>query len=235
MKKLLLSFLALTLIATVSTAQDEKAFAKGRMTVSLGAGFGIYGTKVHTEYDQQVPYWNGSSIAWETRRYTNDTTDGAISAIYPLTFEYGVTNWLGLGARFAYSGYFQETDSISGVQSKVRAMDVDFVANFHLVKSRRFDMPICVTIGYSNIHFWSNDPANSQAKDNGLNYGIGLMPRIYFGNHIGMFFNLGYVGYNYPSFVFFNDTDSNLNSVNNWKYSLKGNGLNMGIGLIGKF
>ena len=188
---------------------------------------------MHTEFDER--YWNFSHNAVEERRVKNDTTDAAASAIYPLSFEYGVTNWLGLGARLAWSNYFEETDSISHIKPRVRAIDAAFVANFHLVKSRRFDMPVSLTLGYSNFRYWSNDPFDSQAKDNGLSFGLGLTPRIYFGNHIGMYFNLGYAGYSYPSVLFSNDADSNVNDENNWLYKLKGNGVNIGIGMIGKF
>ncbi len=80
------------------------------------------------------------------------------------------------------------------------------------------------------------DNGNAMAKDNGLNYGIALIPRIYFGDYIGMFFNLGYMGYSYPSITFSNNSDSNLNNDNNKNelFKLKGNGVNIGIGLIVK-
>ena len=239
MKKITLTIAAIALFINASTAQDAakfpKAFKQGDFTVSLGAGLGVYGTKIHSEYQYNAVVWTGSGFATETRTFKSDTTDGAFSAIYPITFEYGVTSWLGIGVRAAYSNYFEETDSISGIKGKVRSYDADLVVNFHLVKSKHFDMPISLTLGYSNIKFWQNDAVNSIAKDNGLNYGIALVPRIYFGNHIGMFFNVGYAGYSYPSFDFSNDNDPNINNTQHWKYSLKGNGINLGMGLIGKF
>jgi hypothetical protein len=149
--------------------------------------------------------------------------------------EYGVTNWLGVGARFAYSDYFEEKDSITGIKAQFTSIDAGLALNFHLVKSKRFDMPISVNFGYSSFKYLSNDTKGSKGKDNGLNYGISLLPRIYFGDHVGMFFNLGYAGYTYPSIQFSDNTDSNLNDENDWKYKLKGSGANLGIGLIAKF
>jgi len=219
MKKIIIvATLALVFITNTSNAQD-KAFKKGDITVDLGIGFGIYGTKIHQKFGN----------------FTKDTTDAAASAIYPLKAEYGITNWLGIGARFAFSNYAEERDSITGIKPTSRGIDAAIVANFHLVKSKRFDMPISLTFGYSKFSILSNDNFGTKAKANGLGYGISLLPRIYFGNHIGMFFNIGYMGYNYPNIKYSNNNDSDLNKTWNAKVSLKANGLNMGIGLIGKF
>jgi hypothetical protein len=221
MKKVLLTIAAIAVFMNVN-AQD-KAFQKGNVCVGLGIGLGIYGTQIHSEAT-----YGGVTVE-------DDTTDGAIAAIFPLTVEYGVTNWLGIGGRFAYSNYFTEKDSITGYKQKTTGMDADLMLNFHLIKSRRFDMPIVVTVGYSNLKIQSNDPWNSMAKDDGLNFGLALNPRIYFGDHIGMFFNVGYAGFNYNSLQYSNDLDSNLNDTNNYKLQLKGNGANLGLGLIVKF
>lgn len=237
MKKIILSItLAFFFITNISNAQD-KAFKKGDITVDAGIGLGIYGTKIHSEYNQNYLAWTGSGFTTLTRRVKKDTTDGAASVIYPIKAEYGITNWFGLGARFAYADYFEEKDSITGIKPKVTGIDFGLIANFHLVKSKRFDMPISLNIGYSHFKYLANDPNNSMGKDNGINYGLSLLPRIYFGNHIGMFFNVGWAGYKYPSVQFSNKNDSNINDDNNqdWKYSIKGSGLNIGIGLIGKF
>jgi hypothetical protein len=92
-------------------------------------------------------------------------------------------------------------------------------------------MPISFMIGYSNFKYDANNPNpvdNLIATDNGLNYGISLIPRFYFGNHIGVFLNLGYMGYNYPSI----SISSNLNQLDYSKFSIKGDGGNIGVGLI---
>jgi len=232
--KLLLIGLLFTSFAV--KAQD-KAFEKGKITIDLGAGVGLYGTKVHEEYNQKEYYWTGSGIGTRTKRIKHDTTDASGAFIFPLQVEYGITNWLGIGARFAYANWIEERDSITKIKPKATSIDAGLVLNFHLIKSRRFDMPISLSIGYSNFKFMANDANDGIAKDNGMFYGIGLVPRIYFGDHIGMFFNLGYAGYNYPSVQFSDKNNSNINTKDDkdWKYKLKGNGANIGIGLIGKF
>lgn len=232
MKKLTLTIAAVALFLNFTKAQD-KAFKKGDITVDLSAGFDLYGTKLHTEYNQQVYDLSGS----HTVRYTHDTTDGAGGSHFPLKVEYGVTNWLGVGARFNFSNFIEETDSITHIKPTTRGIDAGLVLNFHFIKSHRFDMPLSLTFGYSHFSIHGNDTAQTMAKANGLGYGISLMPRIYFGEHIGMFFNVGYMGYNYKNIIYSNKDYSNLNkqSFQDAKFSLKANGLNMGIGLILKF
>ena len=252
MKKIFLSFLLTTFSLSLLTAQEDKAFHKGSITVDPSIGFAIYKTKSHSEHDED--YWNGTSVV--SKRVVQDTTDGAGSTIYGLNGEYGVTDWLGVGVRFAYSHYIQETqhDTVlfpTGVETfsykpKARSVDFGINVNFHLVKGKRFDMPICLTFGYSNFKLSNNNPdtdpssydnSGSVGKDNGMNYGILLMPKIYFGKtqHVGLAFHIGYMGYKYPSLQFSNNGDSNLNDNNNWKFRLNGNGFNIGIGLSIKF
>ena len=254
MKKIILSFLLTAFSLSLLTAQDDKAFHKGTITVDGSIGFVLYKTKSHTEQDEQ--YWTGTSIA--TRRVTKDTTDGAGASIYALNGEYGVTDWLGVGFRFGYSNYIEGTqnDSIYNISTltynkisykpKARSIDFGVNVNFHLVKSKRFDMPICLTLGYSNFKYSENNPdtdissydnSGAVAKDNGLHYGILLMPKIYFGKeqHIGLAFHVGYLGSSYPSLQLSDASDSNINDNNNAKYKLKGNGFNIGIGFSVKF
>lgn len=246
MKKITLIVLVFCLTGMTLKAQD-KSFQKGNIIVDLGIGFAYYGTKLHNEYDQE--YWTGSSFA--TKRIIEDTTDAAASVIYPLSLEYGVTNWLGVGARFGFSNYIEgtENDTINGVaysyKPKVTSMDIGLLLNFHLIKTKRFDMPIELLVGYSKFKYLANNPNSNPAgspdngnltgKDNGMNYGIAVVPRLYFGDHFGMFINAGYMGYAYRSVSFSNNSDSDVNNDNNQKFRLKGNGFNMGIGFVAKF
>jgi hypothetical protein len=247
MKKIILVTAAFCFLLSGLKAQDEKAFHKGSIAIEAGVGLAIYGTKIHTESDQKV--FTGSGFV--TKRIVDDTTDGAGSTIYTINGEYGVNDWLGLGLRFGYSNYFEDTehDTIFGTaytyKPKVRSVDFGLNVNFHLVKTKRFDMPICVTLGYSNFKYWQNNPnsnfpglpdnGGAMGKDNGMNFGILLVPKIYFSDHVGMYFNIGYMGYKYPSIAFSNNSDADLNNDNNWKYTLKGNGFNIGVGIAAKF
>ncbi|MDF2436236.1 MAG: hypothetical protein K0Q95_612 [Bacteroidota bacterium] len=220
MKKITITIAAIAMALNVATAQD-KAFQKGNITVDLGVGFDIYGTKIHQEILGLV----------------HDTTDAAGGAHFPLKVEYGVTNWLGVGARFNFSSFIDETDSITKTQATTKGLDAGLVLNFHLIKSRRFDMPLSLTFGYSRFIVDGNDVNQTMAKAHGMGYGISLLPRIYFGDHIGMYFNVGYMGYNYKNVIYSNEDYQNLNEQvwQDAKVSIKADGLNMGLGLIVKF
>ena len=245
MKKITLIALVICTSISATYAQD-KAFHKGSITIDPSIGIVVYKTKSHFEQDS---IYNNVTV-----RSTKDDEDGAAATIYSLTAEYGVAAWLGLGFRFGYSNYFEETKKDSAFnfntfkydyysyKPEARSIDFGLNVNFHLVRGKRFDMPICLTIGYSNFKYSENNPdddlssndnGNAVAKDNGMNYGILLMPKIYFGEaqHVGLAFHIGYLGSNYPSITTSDNSDSNLNDNSNALFKLKGNGFNMGIGL----
>ncbi|MES2286303.1 MAG: hypothetical protein V4547_11495 [Bacteroidota bacterium] len=230
MKKITLTFVAIALIINTSNAQ-KKAFHKGAVIVDLGIGVSVYKTDLEDAYNNQV--WNGSSFS--TTRIKKDTTNAAAATVYPLNIEFGLKNWLGIGARVAYSKYFSEKDSISGLKVGVTGIDAGLVLNLHLIKTNRFDLPIGVTLGYSSFKLDSKDTLNTIAKDNGFNYGFAAIPRFYFGEHIGLSFNLGYTVYSYPSILFSNKNDSNLNNDTDRVFKLKASGVNIGVGLLIKF
>ena len=148
MKKHLLAILVISLFTGKSIAQD-KSFEKGTITASFGASFAIYKTKSHSE----ITNYLGTVTV-------QDTTDGAGSAIYSLSGEYGVTDWFGAGVRFGYSNYIEETkhDTVYNVpytyKPKVSSYDLDFVFNFHFIKTKRFDMPVSILIGYSHFKYF---------------------------------------------------------------------------------
>lgn len=222
MKKNYLLLIAGVFLSINSFGQaKEKAFAKGKLVISPSASFGLYGTKTHSEW------------SYLSDHHSSDTTGGALSAVYALNLEYGITNWLGIGGRFGYSKYIASADSTNNyIKPNVYGWDGDLTVNVHLVKSVHFDMPIQLTVGYSHIKYKALNAKNGMAEGGGLNYGIALVPRIYFGKHIGMFFNVGYAGYNYPNLVL-SDNSGTFNNVN-YTFKLKANGANVGIGLVVK-
>ena len=230
MKKITLTLIAITMLINSSSAQ-KKAFHKGVVIVDLGIGVSAYKTDLEDAYNSKV--WNGSSF--NTVRVKKDTSNASAAAVYPFNIEFGLKNWLGIGARVAYSKYFSEKDSISGLKVGVRGIDAGLVLNLHLIKSNRFDLPIGLTLGYSNFQLDSKDSLNTIAKDNGLNYGFAAVPRFYFGEHIGLSLNLGYTVYSYPSILFSNKNDSNINDDTDRVFKLKASGANIGIGLLIKF
>jgi hypothetical protein len=227
-------FLSLITLHLFSQDADEKAFKKGNFIITLGAGMGGYGTEMHESYLADSAYWDGTNLSWYKVQKDTTRNSGAVSVVIPLTLEYAVTNWLGLGLRGGYSNYLGKDSTVSQ-DPKVSCIDVDGIVNLHFIKSKHFDMPLCINVGYSIFTYKAMDALESMAKDNGINFGLGLNPRIYFGEHFGMHFDLKYAAYVYPSLNFSNSTDSNINDNNQEKFSLKGKGLNFGLGFQYKF
>ncbi len=220
MKKIIL-LLVVAACMGLQTKAQEKAFIKGKVIISASASLGVYATKINSE-------WDYLSI-----HEAHDTNSGAASGVYALNLEYAVNNWLGIGGRFGYSKYYAETDKATGTKPYVNGWDGDLTLGLHLIKTVHFDMPVQFTFGYSHIKYLALDTRNGIVAGGGLNYGIALVPRIYFGKHFGMFFNVGYMGYNYPNLTLSDNT--NVYNIINYKFKLKADGANVGLGFMFKF
>lgn len=214
MKKNVLIILSLLTISIATQAQD-KAFQKGNIVIDAGVGVAAYATLLHTE------------VATSSGTLSRDIKDNAASAIYPFQAEYGLKNWFGLGARFAYSNYYDSANTES------RGLDFDILVNFHLIKTKRFEMPITLILGYSNLKIKYNDAFGTIVKDNGSNSGFMLTPRFYLTDHFGLFINLGRLRYSYPSLIISNSSNTNIFGPNT-TVALSGMGLNFGLGLVVK-
>lgn len=216
------------LLTCLSFAVYSQAFHKGAIVLDLGIAANISNATVQDEYNTSL--WNGTSFT--NVRLKKDTNNLTAAAVYPVTIEYGVKNWLGIAGRFAYSKYLSQVDSLSGAKSAIRGLDAGVILNFHFIKTKRIDIPLGITVGYSNFKMESKDSLKSMATDHGLNYGFSVVPRLYFGEHFGLSLNLGYMAYTYPSLLFSNANNSNLNNANDRVFSLKTSGTNIGIGIL---
>ncbi|MGB3948015.1 MAG: outer membrane beta-barrel protein [Bacteroidia bacterium] len=224
-------FLLVASILTSYTTVNAQSFHKRAVVVDFGAGINISQTEIKQQYNRQV--WNGSGFT--IMPVKKDTTDISGAFVFPLTVEYGLKNWLGVGGKIGYAKYFTSNDSLGNAESDVRGLDAGILLNFHFIKISKFDLPLGVTFAYSNFKMISNDSLQTIAKDNGFNYSFSANPRFYFGNHIGVSVNLGYTVYTYPSLLFSDKNDSNLNDNDDMKFKLKSSGGNIGVGLLVKF
>lgn len=229
MKKNLLLIFAVALSSF--TALNAQSFRKRAVVVDFGAGVTISQTQIEQQYNSQV--WNGSGFTIVPIQ--KDTTDVSGAFVFPLTVEYGLKNWLGIGGKVGYAKYFTNNDSLGKPKSDIRGLDAGILVNFHFIKVSRFDLPFGAYIGYSNFKMISNDSLESIAKDNGFNYSFSANPRFYFGKHIGLSVNLGYTVSSYPSLLFSNKNDANVNDNDDLDFKLKSSGGNIGVGLLVKF
>jgi hypothetical protein len=204
-------FASLAVFSTLGTFA-QKSFEQNTNVIAFGADLGLYNYT--------------SKVATNPRSSESASLNKTLS----LHYERGVLNWLGVGAKVGISDYFTETDSITGNRPTVQAIDASLLVNAHFVRAKYVDMLGGFNIGYSYMNYSAGDEFISNAKGGGLMYDIHIQPRFYFGKHVGMFINLAYVGYSYNQMDFTN-TFSRLDDV----LSLRGGGVNFGLGLQGRF
>jgi hypothetical protein len=95
MKKITSYLIIIGAIFLISQNLQAQAFQKGNVNVDVGLGFGIYGTS-QTATTGLTADVNGTSLVILPET-TSDTTDGAASTMIPISFEYGISNRIGLG------------------------------------------------------------------------------------------------------------------------------------------
>lgn len=217
---------------------QAQAFQKGNLNFDLGIGFGIYGTSQTQTFKVSVA---GAPIIDDKQ----DTTDGAASMIIPLSFEYGLTDKVGLGVDLTYSNYFiSDSDNVN--TESVKAFDVGAKFNYHLLNSDKNDLMIGIGIGYSNMSwkFIPTDVTNpfesESAGGSGVYWTIGVTDRIFFTDNIGILFNLNYRGYSYSNIEYELTSEANqILTAADAEYSNKlvfnMNGVHFGLGLAVKF
>jgi len=205
--------LLLVTLITSSTVFGQ-AFEKGNINIDLGLGFGAYGTR--------VTYKDANS------GLEFSATDGAASTVIPLSFEYGISNKVGLGLQIGMSNYFIDKEDSNDVTESVKSVDFALKVNFHLLNADRNDLFIGMAIGGSSVN-WAFENSSETYSGSGSYFSLSLTDRIFFSDNVGMLVNLGYTGYNYTNMK--SSTDNPI--LDNLKWSVKG--VNFGIGLAVKF
>lgn len=226
---LFLSFIALNEL-------HAQAFQEGNKNVDVGIAFGAYGTKL--KVSNTVSTASGSSSSDST--YTD--TDGAASTIIPISFEYGLTDKIGLGADLTISNYFIDEEDEDEI-ARVNAFDFGIRSNYHLLNADKNDLMIGAGIGFSSIN-WEAESNPNQFIDSysgsGIYWTVALTDRIFFSEHVGILFNLSYRGYFYSALEvelspegeeFFSSRGAKFEQELDWTF----NGFTIGTGLAVKF
>jgi hypothetical protein len=209
MKKLIIFFL----FAGIAVSAQDKSFEKNTKVISLGYNLGVYGTKSRDKH-----------------KGTSDRSEAA-SNIFHGQFEYGVLNFLGVGAKLQYGQYIVERDSATGLLPTAYSMDGFLVVNLHFVRAKYVDMLFGLNGGGSQFVYKLNDGHNTMAKGFGSSFDVHFQTRFYFGKYIGLNLNLAYANFNYPNLIASSDL---ANHTVNFA-SIKGNGINIGMALQVKF
>ncbi|MDB4533512.1 hypothetical protein N9242_01475 [Vicingaceae bacterium] len=242
MKKITTIVLIIGGVFVLNNNLQAQAFQKGNFNLDIGLGFGVFGTKqtatTKLSFDAFGTPFSQTSV--------NDTSDGAASFIVPIGFEYGVSNKIGLGLEFSNSNYAIDENDREFVSS-VKGLDFGIKVNYHLLNSEKNDLFIGIGFGFSKVNWtFKSDATNlfglTTAAGSGRCFSIGVTDRIFFSDHFGIMFNLGYRGYTYPEINYetgdvasaleaFGATNVQFSQQLEWKL----NGVHIGAGLAIKF
>lgn len=209
MKKTLVLIL---LSAATSSHLSAQCFEQGNIVVGFGSGIGIYKTTFTNQTNTTIP--------------AEKDTSGAV--VFPISFEYGVLNWLGLGVRFGYNNYLEGKDTL-GTNQNARAIDFMGSVNAHFLRTKHIDMFVSAEYGFSHFKYQEDSQYNPKAVASGTGYSFGLNTRFYFGkaSRFGLNLRFALEGYNYQNGIISDDSTSNTD----YKFGFKGNGKVFGIGL----
>lgn len=228
MKKLL--FLLLVLFLLPFQNVKGQAFQKGNFNIDLGIGFGAY--KTVTTYTTPEIIFLGITIPPQTFK----DEDGAVSGMIPLSLEYGISNKFGLGLEFCSVNYAIDDstennagDIVQNNTESVKSKDLMLFVNYHLLESDKNDLFIGLGFGSSSVVWTFKDNSTYEYSGRGGLFKLYIKDRLFFGEHVGMLFNLGYTSYVYNDM----ETSDNNAILEGLKWNVKG--LNMGVGLALKF
>ncbi len=182
--------------ASLIHAQDsQESFDKHALVFSVG--FGGSGYNINENY---------SASSKPGRIFS--TNFGTSSATYPVSVEYALFKWLGIGVTGQFDSYYLKKDSISNFQPTAKGLELGLLFNLHLIRTRHVDFLAGASIGNSN--FTENtDPNSDQLNGNCPWVNLNATLRYYFGR-IGLYGSLGYQTMNYTSLT---SNNSSLNKV----------------------
>ncbi len=169
---------------------------------------------------------------YQLRNYNKDTLvkDGAANSNYFFGAEYGLLQWLGIGAKVKLNRYFTAKDEVTGTTPTAQSFDLAFTVRAHLFRRHRFDLPIGVSIGGSSLTYNNNDPFYPiTIYGRGTYLDLHIQPMIYF-KRLGLNAYIGLPSINYNDMT---SSDSNINQYILMKW--KGKGFILGIGLQYRF
>ncbi len=212
MKKLIIVG-SIILLTSITNFSQTPSFQNGNKNLDLGIALGIYAT--------------------EGKNLDNGDFEegGAASYLVPLSFEYGILNWLGVGAFFQYSHYLQNQDSIqlSGVNWDANSFDLGLKANLHFIRTPHTDMFVGSSFGISPAKYQQNDVNRTVFKDIGTVLSFYLQSRFMIGQNVAVSIYGSSMMFNYSSGVISNNLGEAVD------FSLKLKGVNFGVALGWKF
>jgi outer membrane protein len=194
MKKVILMTAILGLaFSTKTMAQDETPFVKGSSSISIGYGF-------LSPYKKLFKLSNGFAATGTTAKF---------SALGPigLTYEYGVSEKIGIGVQVAYSTLKNVTTEKDGngpgkdyiETQKLDQLSVILRGNYHFGSSAKFDPYAGLGLGYGNFKYsiTDNDPTSGALGTLAVPTAFGITGQLgakyYFSSNVGAYAEVGYL------------------------------------------
>ncbi len=144
------------------------------------------------------------------------------SANYNASAEFGVFNWLGIGAIVQSESYFTQQNSTTSSTPTISSYEGAAVLNIHLIRKEHIDWRFGGTYGFSHLTYDVNNSVNAQVYGKGSWADVHISTRLY----------LGRFGFNYMlymPFVNYNNLSANNNNLVNQYITTSWKAIGVGI------
>lgn len=186
-----------------SLSSFSQSFYKNALVTWVDFGVDAYVVQYH--YSAKLS--NNSTL-------NHDETSGAASHGVALAAEYGLAKWFGLGIKLKPDNFYTKYDSTTMSKPSASSFEGAVVANFHVVKTTHFDLPIGIDLGFSSLNYRQNDVTNTQVYGSGTYADLHINPRFYFGR-FGLNINLSFPALHYN--ITTNNSTFNQYILADWK------------------
>ncbi|MBS1637245.1 MAG: hypothetical protein JST26_15100 [Bacteroidetes bacterium] len=206
MKKL---FLCLSVSMLLINSVKSQSFKFKTITADVGTGFGIYGIKAYSPINHE-----------------EHDGIGIVGTLPTINAEFGLARFFGIGAHYRRGTYGKNSSG------KIRGNDICLMANFHLAnKGERFDLPIGVGYGFSNMKAQLSATEHLYAKGGMIR--VQVAPHFYFSKYVGMFVALAYNKHLYNKLDVLDGSGRTYTEADGatWKMG----GIEFNFGIAGKF
>jgi len=181
----------------------QKSFSSGALIFNTNVGVEGNITRQH--------FINGSESQAQTLNNT------APASNYSVGLEYGLFNWLGIGAIGRIDNYSMQDNGTTPSTATAGAADIGGTANIHLLKTAHFDFFAGYDLGLSHLTYTTNDGVHASSTANGTWSDMHITGRIYLGR-LGINLCLYAPGTTYSNFKASN-TSVGTYALNYWKSS----------------
>ncbi len=210
---LIISTSALGLLFIQVNQGFAQVFSKGDKVIGAGIKMSIYSVNNPDDNDPD-----------------DEGNNGAASYTIPISFEYGLTDRIGLGAELGFANFFTEEDTITRAIAEASSFDLLITGDFHWVRGGRVDLSSGLGLGFSSFQYESNDHVNSSFESTGFYLHVNLFrARFYLGKSFALGLHIGIPYMNFESGRITDDLGTDFS------YPLSFAGVDMGTGLFFRF